>query len=317
MNRDVWRCARPALLSGGLSSVLSVSFWLAASVAEAAPIVVPQIMQTLPHDASAFTQGLVLDEGQIFESTVLNGQSSLRRVTRDGQVQQSITLPDDEFGEGLALVGQRLVQLTWMNGIAHVYDQDSFELLEDFEYAGEGWGLCFDGARLVMSDGSDTLFFRDPDTFALLGSVPVRNDGVPVDNLNELECVGGAVFANVWLQDYILHIDPQTGEVLTQVDATLLRKAETAPSAEALNGIAHDPVSGHFLLTGKLWSTVFEVALPIDTGSGAPADGSCAVSPRFPATACPVGYAALASIGALVAFVGRRARWRRASTLLT
>ena len=249
-----------------------------ASDVAAAPTIVPTIIAELPHDPRAFTQGLVLNAGVLFESTGLNGQSSLRRVDRaSGQVTESVSLPTDEFGEGLALVGERLVQLTWMNGLAHVYDANGFQPLADFEYTGEGWGLCFDGARLVMSDGSDQLLFRDPDTFELLGRVSVRDEGAPVARLNELECVAGEVFANVWMTDDIVRVDAATGNVITRIDARSLHARETAPGADVLNGIAHDPLTGHFLLTGKLWSTLFEVELALE-----PAAEPMAVAPPDP-----------------------------------
>ena len=279
-----------------------------ASDVAAAPVVVPTIIDEFPHDPMAFTEGLVWDAGVLYESTGLNGQSSLRRVDRaSGEVMASVSLPEDEFGEGLAQVGDRLIQLTWKNGIAHVYAVNDFEALAQFEYAGEGWGLCFDGTRLVMSDGSDSLFFRDATTFELLGSVPVRDDGERVVNLNELECVGGEVFANVWLSDDIVRIDAATGNVITRIDASNLRARETAPNAEVLNGIAHDPVTGHFLLAGKLWSTLFEVDLGLEAPNPgptpqAPASGACAMAPASDRS----GGSALVLAAAAIAGLRRR-----------
>ena len=222
----------------------------------------PEVVRVLPHDSEAFTQGLLLNEGWFFESTGLRGRSSLRRVDpADGTVAQSRRLADDEFGEGLALVGQRLVQLTWQEHVAHVYDVSTFEEVRSFEYTTEGWGLCFDGERVVMSDGSDNLYFRDPDSFELLQSVAVTRDGEPVRRLNELECVSGLVYANVWTTDTIVAIDANTGQVVAEVDAAGLLTPAEALGADVLNGIAYDPASGHFFLTGKLWPKVFEVKL--------------------------------------------------------
>jgi len=214
-----------------------------------------------PHDPQAYTQGLVWHGGELYESDGLYGRSSLRRVDpTTGAVKRKIDLESRIFAEGLALVGERLVQLTWREGLAPVYDRATFKRLAEFHYDGEGWGLCYDGRRLVMSDGSDRLFFRDPRTFAVLGSVAVTRDGVPVPQLNELECVGGAVWANVWQTDDILRIDPASGRVTGVAEATgLLTPEDRAAGAEVLNGIAYDPKTGRFWITGKLWPKMFEV----------------------------------------------------------
>ncbi len=214
-----------------------------------------------PHDPAAYTQGLVWHGKDLYESAGQYGQSSLRRVDPvSGIVRQQIALEPRYFAEGLALVGERLIQLTWREGTAPVYDRATFKHLADFHYDGEGWGLCYDGRRLVMSDGSDRLFFRDPKTFVVQGSVAVTRDGVPVPQLNELECVGGMVWANVWQTDDILRIDPATGRVTGVAQATgLLTAEDRAAGAEVLNGIAYDPATQRFWITGKLWPKMFEV----------------------------------------------------------
>jgi len=214
-----------------------------------------------PHDPLAYTQGLLWAGGKLYESAGLYARSSLRRVDpATGAVEQRIELDRRFFAEGLALVGERLIQLTWREGTAPVYDRATFRHLADFAYQGEGWGLGYDGKRLVMSDGSDRLTFRDAATFAVLGSVAVTRDGVPVPQLNELECVGGAVWANVWQTDDILRIDPATGKVTGVADAAgLLTPGDRAAGAEVLNGIAYDPATRRFWITGKLWSKMFEV----------------------------------------------------------
>lgn len=219
------------------------------------------VLAVHPHDHEAYTQGLVWYRGELYESDGLYGRSSLRRVDpASGTVRQKIAIEPRIFAEGLALVGERLIQLTWKEGIAPVYDRASFRHLSDFHYEGEGWGLSYDGKRLVMSDGSDRLFFRDPQTFALLGSVAVTRDGVPVTELNELECVGGEVWANVWQTDDILRIDPKSGRVTGVAEATgLLAAEDRAAGAEVLNGIAYDPATRRFWITGKLWPKMFEV----------------------------------------------------------
>ncbi len=218
------------------------------------------MVATYPHDPEAFTQGLVFEDGRLFESTGLRGSSTLREVDLEtGTVVRSIDLDDRYFGEGLELVDDRLIQLTWQSQTAFVHDRDTFELLGTFEYPTEGWGLCRDGDRLVMSDGSPELVFRDPDTFESAGSVTVTLDGQPVEGLNELECVDGDVWANVWLTDTIVRIDPGSGTVTGVVDASELEADRPADDSGVLNGIAYDEATGRLQVTGKLWSTVYEV----------------------------------------------------------
>lgn len=221
-----------------------------------------KVVATHPHDRGAFTQGLVWWQGRLFESTGQYGDSSLRRVDlRTGTVEQQVDLPDDVFGEGLALVERRLIQLSWRNGRAFVWDAATLEPKGELAYAGEGWGLCHDGKRLVMSDGTDKLTFREPATFAKVGEVSVTKAGMPVGNLNELECVDGHVFANVWMHEHIARIDPRTGEVTAWVDASGLLSPAERMGTDVLNGIAYVPETGRFLLTGKYWPAVFEVEL--------------------------------------------------------
>lgn len=233
-----------------------------------APTVRPEIVATYPHDAQAFTQGLLVHGGKLYESTGLLGRSSLRRVvTATGAVEKRIDLASNVFAEGLALVGDRFFQLTWQNHVAFTYDLD-FAQNGRIDYDGEGWGLCYDGQRLVMSDGSSRLFFRNPQTFAVTGDVQVRNENGPIANLNELECVGSLVYANVWQTDTILRIDPASGDVLHTVDASgLLSQEDVARGVDVLNGIAFDPATSHFFITGKLWPKLFEVRFPFEPGS--------------------------------------------------
>ncbi len=238
--------------------------WPASTSAQ--EVATPTVVDTHPHDTGAFTQGLLLHSGSFYESTGLVGQSTLREVNPgSGEVLRSIDVATPHFAEGLALVGERLIQLTWQTNTAFVYARDTFELLDTFEYTGEGWGLCFDGERLVMSDGSGSLFFRDPDSFELQGSVEVTRGGQPVTRLNELECVGRLVYANVWQTNDILRIDPESGEVLTRINAAAL-SAEQPAAADVLNGIAYDPDTQHFFITGKLWDTVYETSFEFSPG---------------------------------------------------
>jgi glutamine cyclotransferase len=222
-----------------------------------------EVLARRPHDPTAYTQGLLLDdEGRLFESTGRRGRSSVREVDRQsGDVLRLRELPDSQFGEGLALVDGRLVQLTWREGVASVWHIETFDRVATFEYEGEGWGLCFDGERLVMSDGSDRLTFRDQRTFEPIGGVDVTIGGSPQALLNELECVDGAVWANVFATDTIVRIDPGSGEVTGTLDLAGIidpHPADTMPGA-VLNGIAHDSASGSFLVTGKLWPELIEI----------------------------------------------------------
>lgn len=221
-----------------------------------------KVLSTRPHDPAAYTQGLLFSNGVLFESTGLNGRSTLREVDpKTGKVRRRVELPQQYFAEGLALADNRLIQLTWQNGVAFVYNPTTFQKTGELRYNGEGWGLCHDGKRLVMTDGSDLLLFRDPKTFAPQGQVSVTLAGEPVYQLNELECVNGAVYANVWQTDDILRIDPKTGRVTAVIDASGLLTPREREAAEVLNGIAYDPAKKTFLITGKLWPKMFEVEL--------------------------------------------------------
>lgn len=224
-----------------------------------------QIISERPHGVDNFTQGFLLDdEGRLFESTGAYGPSSTRLLELDpqtGEAIREIEVEGDVFGEGLALVDDRFVQLTYTSGVAFIWDSESFEKLGEFRYDTAGWGLCYDEPRdrLVMSDGSDTLVFRDPQTFAPMGEVTVVLDGVELPRLNELECVGDQVWANIFTTGTIVEIDIASGAVLTAVDALALRPDTALDSNAFLNGIAYDESTGHFLITGKLWDVMYEV----------------------------------------------------------
>ncbi|WP_091679035.1 glutaminyl-peptide cyclotransferase [Amycolatopsis marina] len=222
----------------------------------------------LPHDTKAFTQGLELRDGTLYEGTGLVGRSSLRAGPPGERPELTAELPSPLFGEGITVVDDRIWQLTWQNGLAIEWDRERLTERRRVPYQGEGWGLCHQpgSGRLVMSDGSARLTFRDPRTFAELGSVTVRADGREYGQLNELECVGDEVYANVWHSDRILRIDPADGSVTAEIDASGLLTADERDSADVLNGIAAVPGSDQFLLTGKLWPKMFRVTL-------VPADG--------------------------------------------
>jgi glutaminyl-peptide cyclotransferase len=220
-----------------------------------------RVVAVYPHDPEAFTQGLVWHQGALYESTGLYGRSTLRRVDlASGAVVRRVDLPPRLFGEGLALVGDRLVQLTWQEGLALVWGVERFERRGERRYQGEGWGLCHDGRRLVMSDGSGRLVFRDPETFAAVGELAVTVGGRPAERLNELECVGSEIWANVWGSGEVLRIDAASGRVTAVADASGLLSPLERAGTDVLNGIAHRPETGTFLLTGKLWPKLFEVA---------------------------------------------------------
>ena len=218
------------------------------------------VLRELHHDTSAYTQGLLWWDGSLYESTGRYGESRLRRLDpATGAVEQQVAVPPAFFGEGLARAGDRLIMLTWMAERALVYDLRSFDAVRTFRYRGEGWGLCRDGDRLVMSNGSDTLTFRDVETFEPVGAVRVTLRGRPRDQLNELECVDGAVYANVWQEDFIVRIDPASGRVTHQIDASGLLTRDEARGVDVLNGIAYQPDDGTFYITGKWWPKMFEV----------------------------------------------------------
>lgn len=227
------------------------------------PFYTYRIVNTYPHDPGAYTQGLIYQDDIFYEGTGLRGQSTLRKVeVETGQVLQLLRLPDELFGEGITIFGDRLIQLTWQARIGFVYDKNSFELQQEFTYPTEGWGLTHDGERLIMSDGTATLYFRNPVTLAETGQVEVFDENGPVILLNELEYINGEVFANIYRTDRIARIDPQTGRVLGWIDLTgLLGPEDRTQPVDVLNGIAYDVETGRLFVTGKLWPKLFEIEL--------------------------------------------------------
>lgn len=247
------------LLAAGMAGVAVVAAPLAQR--NAAPTWRYDLVRTYPHDSDAYTQGLLYRDGFLYESTGRNGKSSLRRVALDtGAVVQRVAVDRRYFAEGLAAWGPNLLQLTWETGVGFVYDRASFRLLRTFTYAGEGWGLADDGRQLVMSDGTPTLRFMDPNTLAVTRRVTVRDNGRPVDELNELEVVQGLVYANVWLTTRIAVIAPDDGHVVAWLGLAKLVPAAAAGNADAvLNGIAYDAGGDRLFVTGKLWPQLFEI----------------------------------------------------------
>lgn len=221
-----------------------------------------RVLAAHPHDVQAFTQGLLFADGRLYESTGLYGRSELREVEpASGRVLRRVTLPADQFGEGLALAGERLVQLTWREQGAWLWSRRNFAPLGRLAYRGEGWGLTWDGQAFVQSDGSAALQFRAAADFRALRTLAVTRQGRPVPYLNELEWAEGAIYANVWQSDEILRIDPASGEVTGSWDAAGLLEPGERERADVLNGIAWDPGRRVFYVTGKLWPRLFEVEL--------------------------------------------------------
>ncbi|MBX3083670.1 MAG: glutaminyl-peptide cyclotransferase [Anaerolineae bacterium] len=232
----------------------------------------PKILEARVHDAACYTQGLLPYNGVFYESCGQYGKSALRKVDpKTGAVLKNIDIPAEYFAEGLALVGNRLIQLTWKEQVAFVYDVDTFDKVGEFKYEGEGWGLCYDGDKLYMSNGSDNLYVRDPQTFQLERTIPVKLLDEPVFQLNELECVGSSVYANIYMTDHIVKINKETGRVASFIDASQLlvdgysqlsqQQIALLQQRNVLNGISYDADTGDFMLTGKLWPVLFVVRL--------------------------------------------------------
>ena len=222
-----------------------------------------KVLRQYPHNADSYTQGLLWHNGSLYESTGLEGRSSVRRVElATGRPVVTKKLDDNLFGEGLALLDGKLYQLTWQNNKAFVYDLETFDKVGEFDYSGEGWGLTTDGKHLYMSDGSEYLRILDPETFRVQRSVPVTFRGAPVQLLNELEWIDGKIWANVYVTDQIVIIDPASGIVEGVIDLRgLLPDEEIAPDTDVLNGIAYDAASERIFVTGKRWSKLFEIEI--------------------------------------------------------
>jgi glutamine cyclotransferase len=221
------------------------------------------VVHSYPHDRQAFTQGLIYLDGHLYESTGLTGQSSLRmEELESGKILEFHDVPRPYFAEGLAPWGSTLIQLTWQDHTALVYDRSSFRLLRTFPYSGEGWGLTQDGTHLILSDGTATLRFLDPATFRDVRRITVTDHGAPVTKLNELEFVRGEIYANIWYSDRIARISPATGRVLGWIDLSgLLPAGERSGEGAVLNGIAYDAEHDRLFVTGKLWPRVFEIRI--------------------------------------------------------
>lgn len=222
-----------------------------------------EIVNIWPHDPSAFTQGLVFLDGKMIESTGQVGRSSLRNVEiQTGRILKKLDVPPPYFAEGIALLNNKIYQLTWEQQLGFIYDAQSFEKLGEFKYDGEGWGLTTDGRSLILSDGSNRIRFIDPDSFQVTKTIAVMDARVPVRELNELEFVNGEIYANIWHDDRIAVINPQTGRVTAWIDlAGLLQPGDVQDPEAVLNGIAYDQSTARLFVTGKLWPKLFELKI--------------------------------------------------------
>jgi len=227
------------------------------------PVYTYKVVNTYPHDRSAFTEGLVFEDGVLYEGTGLRGYSNLRRVKLEtGEILQICELPPQFFGEGVTVYGNKIIQLTWQSHIGFVYDKYSFKLLQEFNYPDEGWGITHDGKYLIMSDGTSTLHFLNPETFEEISQIEVSANDIPVTRINELEYIQGEIYANIWQTERIARIDPLTGQVIGWIDLKgILSPEDDSETVDVLNGIAYDLKNSRLFVTGKFWPKLFEIEL--------------------------------------------------------
>jgi glutamine cyclotransferase len=257
---DVQAAPSPVVLSQPVQdSTISVMATPTAQI----PVYGYQVIEQYPHDPMAFTQGLVYVDGELYEGTGRYGQSTLRRVDLEtGDSEQVVRLADEYFGEGITVLDDRIFQLTWRSQLGFVYDRTTFEPLNVFTYPTEGWGVTHDGKSLIMSDGSNVLYYLEPEEFTLQRQVPVFAGSEPVTMLNELEYIDGYIYANVWQTERIAKIDPASGDVVAWIDLSgLFPPEDRSESAAVLNGIAYDAERERLLVTGKLWPALFWIEL--------------------------------------------------------
>lgn len=254
------------LLILGLVAILAVVFMLFFIVSQnrdASKIYTYKIIHTYPHDRESFTQGLVFEDGILYEGTGRNGYSELRKVELEtGKVLQRLKLSDEFFGEGITVFQDKIIQLTYLSNVGFVYKKKTFELLREFSYPTPGWGITTDGKNLIMSDGTQKLYFLDTETFQQVRCIEVYDRGVSVWGLNELEYVNGQIYANVWPTERIARISPSTGQVIGWIDMRgLLTRQDYKRDVDVLNGIAYDKKKGRLFVTGKCWPKLFEIKL--------------------------------------------------------
>ncbi len=227
------------------------------------PVFGYKIVNTYPHNTNSFTQGLIFDEGVLYESTGLNGRSAVKIVDlKTGKTLKSHELPDNYFGEGIAIIENKIIQLTWRSKTGFVYDKKTLKLIKKFSYQTQGWGITYDGKYLIISDGSAVLYFMDPNTFKVVGTLEVYGDNGKVSKLNELEYINGEIYANIWGTEKIARINPKTGRVTAWIDLSgLLSDQDKKNRVDVLNGIAFNSDKGRLFVTGKLWPKMFEIEL--------------------------------------------------------
>ena len=264
MNQKIALCLTVTIaLSSTLFSCQKIKQSTKTFAQEEIPTCSYEVVNTYPHDGEAFTQGLIYDRGDLYESTGLNGRSSLRKGDLEtGEVLEIEKLADRYFAEGMTLWENRLIQLTWTAKTGFVYDRDTLERVATFDYPTQGWGLTHNNRELIKSDGSSKLYFLDPNTYERTKTIEVKENNKPLDKLNELEFVNGEILANVWMSDRIARIDPETGNVTGWIDLTGIIDPKPQPEQDAvLNGIAYDAEGDRLFVTGKLWSKLFEIDL--------------------------------------------------------
>ena len=241
-------------------AVVAVAAWAQLGARRVPAVSGFKVVAAYPHDPAAFTQGLAIEAGRLYEGTGQYGASTVRLVDlASGRPQKQRALGPRYFGEGIAILNGALYQLTWQNGVVVVYDLDTFEVQRTLQYDGEGWGLTHDGRELIMSDGSATIRFRDPQSFAVTREIEVQSDGVPVARLNELEYIDGEIWANIWYDDRIARISPADGKVLGFIDLSTLYPQSARSSEAVLNGIAYDAAAKRLFVTGKNWPQLYEI----------------------------------------------------------
>ena len=227
------------------------------------PVYTYKVINAYPHDRSAFTEGLVFEDGVLYEGTGLHEYSTLRRVELEtGEILQIRELSSQFFGEGVTLYGNKIIQLTWQSHIGFVYDKYTFKLLQEFNYPDEGWGITHNGKHLIMSGGTETLHFLDPETFEEISQIEVYANNIPVTRINELEYIQGKIYANIWQTERIARIDPLTGQVTGWIDLKgILSPEDDSETVDVLNGIAYDAENDRLFVTGKYWPKLFEIEL--------------------------------------------------------
>ncbi|HEY0379231.1 MAG TPA: glutaminyl-peptide cyclotransferase [Pyrinomonadaceae bacterium] len=269
MRREFFRALLSAVLFVGLlacsgsSTATQTARGSEEPAADSPPVYTYQVVNTWPHDEAAYTQGLVFHDGELFESTGLRGQSSLRRVElKTGKVKKKVEVAREYFAEGMTIFRDRIFQLTWQSKKGFVYDLKKFKQEGEFAYEGEGWGLTHDGHSLILSDGTNRIRFLDPASFQVQRTISVFDQGQPLTELNELEYINGEIYANIWKSDRIVRIDPTTGKINAWVDMTgLHHQGNDATNENCLNGIAYDAEHDRLYVTGKRWPSLFEIKL--------------------------------------------------------